>query len=118
MDDIPNEFLKYGGEPMIFMPWLTCLFISAIRRPSQKRHSKTWISSTDNYTEGHNFTTVYKLYTMIIENVIMAYIEEISVLHETKGAFGKTKRLEDNIIYINGLCSTRKNAFLYVLSRL
>ena len=46
------------------------------------------------YIEEHY---VYKLYTKIIENAITKYIEEHSVLHENQGAFRKTRRLEENI---------------------
>ena len=116
IDDIPNEFLKYGGEPMIHA--LTNLFIyisdtetipeewrNGIIKPIHKAGS---INNIDNYRGITLSSNVYKLYTKIIENVIMTYIEENSVLHENPGAFRKNRRLEDNIFTLNGFCSTRK----------
>ena len=55
------------------------------------------VNNIDNYRGITLTSNVYKLYTKIIENVIMNYIEENSVLHENQGAF---KKVEDwRIIY-------------------
>ena len=87
MDTIPKEWRK------------------GIIKPIHKAGS---INNIDNYRAITLSSNVYKLYTKIIENVIMTYIEENSVLHENQGAFRKNRRLEDNIFTLNGFCSTRK----------
>ena len=117
VDDIPNEFLKYGGESMIHALSNLLTYISDMETIPQEWgqglikpiHKSGPVNKIDNYRGITLTSNVYKLYTKIIENVIMNYIEENSALHENQGAFRKDRRLEDNLFTLHGLCSTRKS---------
>ena len=117
IDDIPTEFLKYGGESMIHALSNLLTYISDMETIPQVGeqclikpiHKPGQVNNIDNYRGITLTSNVYKLYTKIIENVIMNYIEENSVLHENQGAFRKSRRLEDNLFTLHGLCSTRKS---------
>ena len=117
IDDIPNEFLKYGGESMIHALSNLLTYISDMETIPREWgqglikpiHKSGPVNNIDNYRGITLTSNVYKLYTKIIENVIMNYIEENSVLHENQGAFRKGRRLEDNLFTLHGLCSTRKS---------
>jgi hypothetical protein len=52
---------------------------------------------------------VYKMYASIMENTIMAFLEDKSVLGESQGAFRKNRSPEDHLFTLNGICSQRKS---------
>jgi hypothetical protein len=120
LDGIPNEFLKFGGDVMITS--LTNLFITISdleQTPSDWQkgiiipiHKSASIYDLNNYRGITLTSNVYKIYASIMENTIMAFLEDKNVLGESQGAFRKNRRPEDHLFTLNVICSQRKSSKL------
>ncbi|VDI39242.1 Hypothetical predicted protein [Mytilus galloprovincialis] len=62
----------------------------------------------DNYRGITSTSNVYKVYSKILEESVMTYLEEINILGEVQGALRKNRRTEDHIFTLQGICSIRK----------
>ncbi len=124
VDEIPNEFLKYGGDIMIKS--LTDLFTAiadievipddwhkGIIKPLHKSGS---VYNLDNYRGITLTSNVYKLFSKAIESTIVEHLENKNILGENQGAFRKDRRIEDQLFALQGICSLSKseNKPLYV----
>jgi len=55
---------------------------------------------------------VYKVYSNVLEENIMAYLEDNNILGESQRAFRRDKRIEEHLFTLNGICSLRKSSKL------
>ena len=116
IDDIPNEFLKYGGNCIVnTLTDLFTFFSDKEILPDEWRqglikpiHKSGTVTDLDNYRGITLTSNVYKIYVHIIENVVMDHLESNKVLGENQGAFRRGRRLEDNVFTLQGVCSLRK----------
>ena len=117
IDEIPNEFLKYGGSTLLnslldLFTKITDLekipedWHKGIIKPIHKRGS---IYDLDNYRGITLTSNVYKVYAKIIEQSVMSYMEDNGILGEAQGAFRRDRRTEDNIFTLQGICALRKS---------
>ena len=117
IDNIPNEFLKYGGNSLSnsltkFFTKITDLEIipdewfKGIIKPLHKGGS---IHNLSNYRGITLTSNVYKVYCKIIESTVMDFIESNNLLGEAQGAFRKDRRAEDHVFSLQGMCSLRKS---------
>ena len=104
-DEIPNEFLKYGGDTMVKTLCDLFTFISdheqipvewqrGIIKPLHKSGS---VYDLDNYRGITLSSNVYKLFSKTLEIYIVNFLEQHKVLGENQGAFRKDRRIEDKI---------------------
>ena len=125
-DEIPNEFLKYGGKAMLSS--LVDLFTAisdfeqipsdwqnGIIKPIHKSGS---LFELDNYRGITLSSNVYKVFSKVIEEKIVSYLEDNNILGESQGAFRKNRRLEDHVFTLQGICSLQKKEEKEYLSRL
>jgi hypothetical protein len=116
-DEIPNEFLKYGGKAMLSS--LVDLFtaISDFEQiPSDWQngiikpiHISGSLFELDNYRGIPLSSNVYKVFSKVMEEKIVSYLEDDNILGESQGAFRKNRRLEDHVFTLQGICSLQKN---------
>jgi hypothetical protein len=59
---------------------------------------------------------VYKVYSKVLEENIMAFLEDNNILGESQGTFRRDRRIEDHLFTLNGICSLRKASKLKLLS--
>jgi hypothetical protein len=117
VDNIPGEFLKYGGATL--KSALLDLFnkikllekipeewFEGIVKPIHKDGNRELLS---NYRGITISCVIYKVLVSIIENQVMNYVEDKNLLGETQGAFRKGRRCEDHIFVLKGICSHRKS---------
>jgi len=62
----------------------------------------------DNYRGITLTPNVYKIYSKVLEEAVMTYLEDNAILGEVQGAFRKDRRTEDHIYTLQRLCSVRK----------
>ena len=115
-DGIPNEFLKYGCDIMISS--LTDLFITVTdletipldwqRDIIVPFHKSGSVHDIDNYGGITLNSNVYKVYSKVLEENIMGFLEDNNILGESQGAFRRDRRIEDHLFTLNGICSLRK----------
>ena len=97
IDEIPNEFLKFGGELLVNS--LVDLFtvISDLETiPDEwgkgiikSLHKSGMDFDIDNYRRITLTSNVYKVYSKVLEEIVMNYLEENNVLGEVQGAVRK-----------------------------
>ncbi len=124
IDDIPNEFLKYGGEIMIkTLSDMFKMFSDLETIPDdwhkgiiKPLHKSGSAYDLDNYRGITLSSNVYKLFSKTLERTIVDYLENVNVLGENQGAFRKDRRIEDSIFTLQGICSLTKseNKALYI----
>ena len=118
IDDIPNEFLKYGGDIMIksLSDLFTCIsdfemipddWCKGIIKPLHKSGS---IYDLDNYRGITLTSNVNKVFSKILETLILDFLESNNILGETQGAFRKDRRIEDQIFSLQGIASLYKSS--------
>ena len=119
-DGIPNEFLKYGGDIMIssFADLFTAVtdletipldWQRGIIVPIYKSGS---VHDIDNYRGITLTSNMYKVYSKVLEENIMTFLEDNNILGESQGAFRRDRRIEDHLFTLNGICSLRKSSKL------
>ena len=109
-DEIPNEFLRYGGKAMLSS--LVDLFTAisdfeqipsdwqnGIIKPIHKSGS---LFEVDNYMGITLSSNVCKVFSKV------SYLEDNNILGESQGAFRKNRRLEDHVFTLQGICSLQK----------
>jgi hypothetical protein len=110
-DEIPKEFLQYGGKAML--PSLVDLFTAIsdfelILSDWQKGilkplHTYGSLFELDNYRgEIILISDVHKVPSKVIEEKPVSYLREI------QGVFRKNRRLEDRVFTLQGICSLQK----------
>ena len=98
IDDIPNEFLKYGGEYITSTLCELFQYFSDLEAlPDEWRqgliksiHKSGSTTDLDNYRGISLTSNVYKIYVHIIES--MNHLECNTVLGENQGAFRRNRR--------------------------
>jgi hypothetical protein len=55
---------------------------------------------------------VYTVYSKVLEENIMAYLEDNNILGESQGAFRRDKCIEEHLFTLNGIGSLRKSSKL------
>ena len=68
-------------------------------------HKSASMYDLNNYRGITLTSNVYNIYASIMENTIMAFLEDKNVLGESQGAFRKNRRPEDHLFTLNGICS-------------
>ena len=63
---------------------------------------------TGNYRGITLISNVYKIYSKVVEEAIMTYLEDDAILCEVQRGFQKDRRTEDDIFILQGLCFIRK----------
>ena len=71
-------------------------------------HKSGTVFDIDNYRGIALTSNVYKVYSKVLEEIVMNYLEENNVLGDVQGAFMKGRRTEDHIFTLQGICSIRK----------
>ena len=71
-------------------------------------HKSGTVFDIDNYRGIALTSNVYKVYSKVLEEIVMNYLEENNVLGDVQGAFRKGRRTEDHIFTLQGICSIRK----------
>ena len=115
-DQIPAEFIKYGGPCMrttLLKIFKLCYdkesypsqWLKGIIKPIHKSGSKY---NLDNYRGITLTSIVYKLYASILEGDLMAHLEDKNVIGDLQGAFRKNRRVEDHIFTLKNICNIRK----------
>ena len=116
IDQIPNEFLKYGGDAIVdsllalftkvkILETLPNEWKNGLLRPLHKRSDD---ENLDNYRGITINSNVYKVFTSLIEHRVSSFCEENNIFGDLQGAFRKQRRLENHIFALKGLCSIRK----------
>ena len=113
IDDIPNEFLKFEGHTL--MTSLIDLFtlISDLETEPddcqicviKPLHKSGSMYDLDNYRGITLISNVYKIYSKVLEEAAMTYLEDDAILCEVQRDFRKDRRTEDYIFTLQGLCS-------------
>ena len=117
VDNIPAEFLKYGGSTLtksLFNLFKTFILLESfptdwhqgIIKPIHKAGSKEVL---DNYRGITITSNVYKVFASTLESRLMDHLEANNILGELQGAYRKGRRLEDNVYILKGLCALRKS---------
>ena len=114
IDDIPNEFLKYGGDIMIksLSDLFTCIsdFEMIPDDWCKPLHKSGSIYDLDN-NRGITLTSnVNKVFSKILETLILDFLESNNILGETQGAFRKDRRIENQIFSLQGIASLYKSS--------
>ena len=119
-DEVPNEFLKFGGKTIVNT--LIDLFVAicdleSIPSEWQKGiiipiHKSGSVYNIDNYRGITLTSNVYKVFAKVLESNIMTFLENNNVLGENQGAFRRDRRIEDHLFTLNGVCASRKAAKL------
>ena len=117
IDNIPNEFLKHGGEAIVNS--LTKIFklckilesfpddwSKGYTKPIYKDGKPELLSSYRGITITSN---VYKVFASMLETQMMSFYEEQETFGELQGAYRQGRRLEDHYFSLKGLCSLRKD---------
>ena len=102
IDDIPNEFLKYGGDIMIksLSDLFTCIsdfemipddWCKGIIKPLHKSGS---IYDLDNYRGITLTSNVNKVFSKILETLILDFLESNNILGETQCVSEKIEELK------------------------
>ena len=118
IDEIPNDFLKFGGNIMIrsLVDMFTAIsdievipddWHSGIIRPLHKSGS---LYDIDNYRGITLSSNVYKIFSKTIESTAVNHLESNNILGESQGAFRKDRRIEDHIFTLHGICSLAKSS--------
>ncbi len=116
-DNIPAEFIKYGGQILgnvilqLFMriklmEQLPQDWFEGIVKPLYKSGNNKVLN---NYRGITISSIMYKCFVSIIEDQVMDYAEKNRVFGETQGAFRKNRQCEDNIFTVKGICAIRKS---------
>jgi hypothetical protein len=116
IDEIPNEFLKFGGELLVNSLVDLFTIISDLETIPEEwgkgiikpLHKSGTVFDIDNYRGIALTSNVYKVYSKVLEEIVMNYLEENNVLGDVQGAFRKGRRTEDHIFTLQGICSIRK----------
>jgi hypothetical protein len=119
VDDIPNDFLKYGGDSMVRS--LTELFFTAIsdielipddwqKGIVKPLHKSGSVYDLDNYRGITLSSNVYKLFTKTLEISVLDHLESKNILGENQGAFRKSRRLEDHLFTLQVISSLYKSS--------
>ena len=116
-DNIPAEFLKYGGS--VIHRALLDLFTKikllevipeqwyeGIVKPLLKEGNKEMLN---NYRGITISSIVYKTFVAIIENQVTDFVEVNKLLGDYQGAFRRDRQCEDHIFSLKGICSVRKS---------
>ena len=74
-------------------------------------HKSGSIYDLDNYRGSTLTSNVNKVFSKILETLILDFLESNNILGETQGAFRKDRRIEDQIFSLQGIAS------LYISSR-
>jgi hypothetical protein len=117
-DNIPGEFLKFGGSPVLnallqmfckikLLEKIPVDWFEGIIKPLHKEGSREMLT---NYRGITISSVAYKTLVRIMEEQITSYLEENKVLGELQGAFRKGRRVEDHVFALKGICSIRKTA--------
>ena len=123
-DNIPNEFLKYGGEELDNE--LRKLFQEMI---DEEKIPKDWkddklkmiykkgdSNRCENYRGIAISSNVFKLYSRIINRRVMKYVEENKILSEMQNAFRETRSMADNIMMLQAImnknCANHNETYL------
>ena len=119
-DGIPNKFLKYGGD--IMLSSLADLLITVTdletipldwwRGIIVPIHKSGSVHDIDIYRGITLISIVYKVYSKVLEENIMAYLEDNNILGESQGAFRRDSRIEEHLFTLNCICSLRKSSKL------
>jgi hypothetical protein len=115
-DEIPNKFLRYGGKAMLSslvdlftaisdFEQITSDWQNGIIKPIHKSGS---LFELDNYRGITLSSNVYEVFSKVIEEKIVSYLEDNNILGESQGAFRKNRRLEDHVFTLQGICSIQK----------
>jgi hypothetical protein len=67
----------------------------------------------DNYRGITLSSNVYKVFSKVIEEKIVSYLEDNNILGESQGAFRKNRRLEDHVFTLQGICSLQKKSMAF-----
>jgi hypothetical protein len=116
--NLPNDFLKFGGDIMIrsLVDMLTAIsdievipddWHSGIIRPLHKSGSPY---DLDNYRGITLSSNVYKIFSKTIESTTVNHLESNNILGESQGTFRKDRRIEDHIFTLHGICSLAKSS--------
>ena len=117
-DEISNEFLKYGGKAMLST--LVDLFtvISDFEQiPSDWQkgiikpiHKSGSLFKLDNYRGIPLSSNVYKVFSKVMEEKIVSYLEDNNILGESQGAFRKKgdSRTMSSLYRVSVLYKTRR----------
>ena len=65
------------------------------------------VHDIDNYRGITLNSNVYKVYPEVVEENIMAYLDDNNILGESQGAFRKDRRIEDHLFTLDGICTLR-----------
>lgn len=111
IDNIPNEFLKYGGDPIVkSLQRMFQTFIDSEMFPTEwKQGIIKLIPKSNSGNELNNYrgitltSNVYKVFAKLLEREIMKFLEENEILGEYQGAFRKDRRVEDQIFNLMSL---------------
>lgn len=119
-DEVPNEFLKFGGDTIVNT--LIDLFVAicdleSIPSEWQKGiiipiHKSGSVYDIDNYRGITLTSNVYKVFAKVLESNIMTFLEDYNILGENQSAFRRDRRIEDHLFTLNGVCASRKAAKL------
>jgi hypothetical protein len=71
-------------------------------------HKSGSLFELDNYRGITLSSNVYKVFSKVIEEKIVSYLEDNNILGESQGAFRKNRRLEDHVFTLQGICSLQK----------
>ena len=118
IDDIPNNFLKFGGDIMIrsLVDMFTAIsdievipddWHIGIIRPLHKSGS---LYDIDNYRGITLSSNVYKIFSKTMESTTVNHLESNNILGESQGTFRKDRRIEDHIFTLHGICSLAKSS--------
>ena len=115
-DEIPNEFLKYGGKAMLssLIDLFTAIsdfeqipsdWQNGVIKPIHKSGS---LFELANYRGITLSSSVYKVFSKVIEEKIVSYLEDNNILGESQRAFLINRRLKDHVFILQGICSLQK----------
>jgi hypothetical protein len=65
------------------------------------------VHDIDNYRGITLNSNVYKVYSKVLEENIMTFLEDNNILGESQGALRRDRRIEDHLFTLNGICSLR-----------
>ena len=116
VDNVPNEFLKYGGEELYER--LTKIFNEILDTgyiPKQWKISRTRLLyksgkkiELDNYRGITILSNIGKVYCKILANRIEQYIENNNVLGKTQYGFRRNRRASDALFILTQIVEQRR----------
>ncbi len=115
-DDIPNEFLKYGGEKLdgIFRLLFQTITKDEYIPKGWKEDKVTMIFKKGDKNKCENYraiaisSNVYKLFSRIYHERIAKYIEDNNIISEAQNAFRKDRSTYDNLFILQAIWDKTK----------